>query len=179
MCAYASASDVSGLCRNLLGAASGFDTSTSPTLTQVNTWLSSGCALINSIVGGRGFSAIPQSSVAYEFAMQANAQFAAWMAERSRTLATVQVTERTRADMFKRDFNDSLDLLKVIDLGRLGVIQTSAVYTGGISNADKNSVESDTDRVTPRFTRGMLHDESIPQEGDFGALGGDPQARTT
>ncbi len=178
--AYASASDVAALCRNLIGSASNFDTSTRPTVAQVNTWLSAGCALINTIIFGRNYSAAVQpSSPAYEFVGLANAQFAAWQAERSLTLASVQAAERTRADMFKKDFNDSLNLIKTLSLGQAGVGQQSNVYTGGISQADKQDQEADSDRVTPRFVRGQMTDQAAPREGDLGSTYADPQVRTT
>ena len=176
--AYASASDVAALCRNLLGSASTFDASTSPTVTQVNAWLSAGCALINTVIFGRNYTgAVQPSSPAYEFIGMANAQFAAWQAERSRTLATVQATERTRADMFRRDFNDNLALIKTLSLGQASVDQQSNVYTGGVSQADKQAQEADTDRTTARFVRGQLTDHAAPREGDLGSLASDPQAR--
>lgn len=178
--AYASASDVAALCRNLIGSASTFDASTSPNVTQVNAWLSAGCALINTIIFGRNYSAAVQpSSPAYEFVGLANAQFAAWQAERSRTLASVQAAERTRADMFKKDFNDNLDLIKTLSLGQAGVAQQSNVYTGGISQADKQAEEANSDRVTSRFVRGQMTDQSAPREGDLGSTYADPQVRTT
>lgn len=151
--AYAAASDVGALCANLLGSASEFESSTSPTLTQVNSWLSSGCAAINARYGG----AIPATSNAYELARQANALFAAWFAERSRVNTRVAANERTRADMFKRDFDAVIEMLDLLDYDELGVdAGTSAAWAGGISRADKQTYEANSDRVKPRFSRGML-----------------------
>jgi len=176
--AYASASDVAALTRNLLGAYSNYGTSTSPTLTQVEAWLSAGCALINTTIFGRNYSqAVPEGSAAYEFISMANAQFAAWQAERSRTLASVNTNERTRADMFKKDFTDSLEMIKVLSLGQAGVAQVSNVYTGGISQSDKQAEEANQDRVNSRFVRGQMTDRAAPREGDLGSVNNDPQAR--
>ena len=173
--AYASGTDVASLCRNLVGSASSFDTSTSPNLTQINLWLSSGCALINSIIGSRGFGAIPTTSAAYDFARDANALYAAWRAESSRINARVAPGERTRADKFKQDFNDALGELKTMDLSRLGVsVANSQVYAGGISVADRDSVEADSDRVTSRFIRGMFRNKETIEPS--GTDAGDPQA---
>ena len=163
--AYASASDVIALCRNLVGSASGFDTSTSPTLTQVNVWLSSGCAMINAVLGSYGYDPIPTSSAAYDLALEANALYAAWLAERSRINARITSDERTRADMFKRDFEYHLDWLSALDLSALGVTQTSAggrPYAGGISRADKDTVNADADRVPARFARGAFRNKEAP-----------------
>ncbi len=154
--AYASASDVSALTRNLIGAASAFDTSTCPTLAQVNVWLSTGCAVINSRLAGMGYGTIATTSAAYEVAQQANACYAAWFAERSRQNARTSADERGRADIFKTDFEDLMEILLSLDLSQNGVTQTSRAYAGGISLSDKDSIESDTDRVIPRFARGMF-----------------------
>lgn len=163
--AYASASDVAALCRNLLGAASNFDNSTSPNIAQINAWLSAGCALINTTIFGRNFNqAVPLGSAVYEFMTMANAQFAAWQAERSRTLASVQATERTRADMFKNDFKESLALIDTLGLGQAGVGQSSNVYMGGQTLADKALDAGDTDMVKDRFVRGMMSDRTINDE---------------
>ena len=172
--AYGSASDVGALTRNLLGSANEYDTTTCPTLVQVTAWLSSGCALIEAVLAERGYGALPASSAAYGVAAQANALYAAWMAERSRINARLAQGERTRADMFKKDFQEMLDMLKAFDLSRMGLTQTSTAYAGGISASDKQTVEDDDDRTQPRFTRGDFRNV-LGIEGGGTAQGGDPQ----
>ena len=162
MCAYASPSDVGSLTRNLLGSASEYDTTTCPTLAQVNAWLSSGCALIDASLKAKGYGAIPTSSEAYDFAREVNALYASWLAERSRTGARVADNERTRADMLKRDFNDGLTMLLAMDFSYLGITPTVKSYAGGIDRSDKTTVELDTDRVQPRFSRGQFRDPEGP-----------------
>ena len=95
--AYASASDVAALCRNLANGGSTFDATTCPNGSQVNVWLSTGCAVINSRVQGMGYTP-PLTGTAAEVAQQANACYAAWFAERSRHNARTTADERTRAD---------------------------------------------------------------------------------
>jgi len=154
--AYAAASDVYSHVRSLVLPSGSFDTSTCPTLTDVNFWLSSGCSVINAHLAGAGYSAIGATSAAYGIAQAANALYGAWFAEQSRLSARVSADERVRADRFKKDFFDHLDMLTALDLGRMGVTrQVSGIYFGGISNSDKETVASDTDRVVPRFSRGM------------------------
>lgn len=163
--AYASASDVSALTRDLIGSASGFDTGTCPTLTQVNAWLSTGCAVINATIGGYGYGAIPESSAAYGLAQQANALYAAWMAERSRSSARISTQERTRAEMFRSDYKMLMETLSDLNLGRMGVTQTSQVVAGGISQSDKDRVAADSDRVPDRFSRGMFRNQDTLTPG--------------
>src|SRR3989304_3751133 len=112
--AYASASDIASLTKNLVGGASSFDTSTSPTLTQVNAWLTSGCAMIETVLG----AAVTNDKALYGVAIEANALYGAWMAERSRTNARTTAEERTRADMLRRDFLDHLKWLQQYGLSR-------------------------------------------------------------
>lgn len=156
--AYASASDVESLTRNLLGSSAEFDSSTSPTAIQVEAWLSSGCAAVEGYLGGT----VAGTSFAYDLAKQANALFAAWMAERSRINTRVSSDERTRADMFKRDFDAILEILGDMDLADLGIDAntTSSAWAGGISRSDRQTYISDTDRVPPRFYRGQFDDTS-------------------
>jgi hypothetical protein len=175
--AYCSASDVGILCQNLLGKAEDFDMSTSPTITAVNMWLSTGCAIINSQIKSAGYSApIASTSDAYDVAKQANAAYGAWWAERSRLNARVSSDERTRADMFKKDFDALMKVLLSLDLSEMGVTNISRMYAGGISVSDKETIEGDTDRVTPRFARGMFSNPAALEPGPGGSSG-DPQTR--
>lgn len=41
------------------------------------------------------------------------------------------------------------------------------VYAGGISVADKESIESNTDRVSPSFKRGMTDNPSVSDENEL------------
>lgn len=178
--AYCSASDVGILCQNLLGKAEEFDTSTSPTLTAITMWLSTGCGLINTRLAGEGYSVpIPTTSEAYDVARQANALYGAWMAERSRLNTRTAVDERTRADMFRNDFYELLSQLIDSNLSLAGVSSQSQgkAYAGGISVSDKATVESDTDRIKSRFNRGQFRNPSAQEPG--GTDSGDPQAPTT
>lgn len=175
--AYCSSSDVGILCQNLLGKAEDFDSSTSPTHSAVTMWLSTGCAIINSQIKSAGYSTpIPATSEAYDVARQCNALYGAWMAERSRLNTRTAADERTRADMFKKDFDSLMAVLLSLDLSELGQTITSKMYAGGISVADKDAIQSDTDRVTPRFARGMFSNPDTLEPGP-GGTSGDPQTR--
>lgn len=163
--AYASSCDVAALTFNLTGGASDFSSSTSPNLTQVNSYLSAGCSLIESTIGQRGYGAIGATSQAYGMATQINALFGAYLAESSRTNSRVAPGERTRADAFRKAYLDMLDILKTLDLSRLGVSQSGQEYTGGVTVSDKEIRESNADAVQPRFSRGMFRNRSTIQPG--------------
>ena len=154
---YAAASDVFAHVRSLVLPSASFDSATCPTLTEVNFWLTSGCSVIETKLASHGYGTIPTSSQAYGLAQECNALFAAWFAERSRLNARVSPGERTRADLFKRDFTDLLEILCGMDLSRAGVtvLSTGRAYSGGRTISYKETLEADTDRVKPRFVRDM------------------------
>ncbi len=124
------------------------------------------------LVDPSGIAMTEATSPAYGLAQQINAIYGAWMAERSRTNARSQPGERTRADMFKDDFKFFLEQLFMNDLSLAGVpAATSSVsrarpWAGGISVCDKESAQSDSDRVKPRFGRDMHSDPLRPRSGD-------------
>jgi hypothetical protein len=60
-------------------------------------------------------------------------------------------------------------MLVEMDLSRTGVTQTSVAYAGGISRSDVSSVESNTDRVKPRFTRGRFSNPEAGNDSDSSA----------
>src|SRR3990167_945054 len=156
--AYAVASDVSSLTRHLTSN-SAFTDDTNPASAQVAAWLSSGCAIIESRIGTRGYGAIPANSPAYGLATAANAFYAAWMAELSVISARVSRDENTRDDRFKRAFESQMTILMTMDLSMLGVSRTRrppTPYAGGVSVIDKQANEDNTDIVQGRFRRGQF-----------------------
>ena len=157
--AYASASDVSSLCRNLIAPSKAFTLSTCPTLTEVNTWLSSGCSQIELKLATCGYG-VPAASgtVIYDHLAHLNAIYAAGWAHNSRMTATVTADERTVGDRYLESFKDSLGMLCEEDLTLAGLSRADGrgLYAGGISVADKQTQEANTDRVEPRISRDMF-----------------------
>jgi hypothetical protein len=157
--AYCTTCDVYALTPGLVKPASAYDTATCPTLAQVTTWVTAGSSAIDTQLASAGYGPIPTSSAAYGLAGQANALFGAWFAERSRINARISADERTRADMFRRDYESMMEYLIGMDLSMAGVpvLVAGRPYAGGIDVADKDAVTADTSRVKPRFTRNMGH----------------------
>ncbi len=155
--AYSTCAQVADLCQNLIQGASTFTSSTSPTEAAVGRWLSSGCSIIETRLRGK----LTAGTTAYDMASDLNALFAAGKAELSRSNVTLQPGERTRGQVFMQMFWDELAQMLKMDLSALGwsslVTSTGGkVYAGGISQADKDTVTSDTDRVISRFNRGQF-----------------------
>ncbi len=157
--AYCGASDVAVFSQNILGGEDVYSESTAPTIKTVVAWMTSGCGIIETRLKAGGYSVPPASDTAiYAELLHCNALFAAGWVEMSRTNATVSKDERTRGQVFLEMFDDCLDGLLGRDLTLAGLTRQSAgrLYAGGISIADKQAKESDTDRVAPRFGRGMM-----------------------
>jgi hypothetical protein len=160
--AYSTCAQVAALIPNLLNGASSFDgldAAIRPSSAQLVTFMSSGCALIEVRVQSLGYS-VPLSGGLGTFAGDLEANFAAYRAELSRSSPRTAAGERSRADGFRKVFDDGLKMLADMDLSRAAGDYTSKFYAGGISEDDKDTVESDTDRVAPRFFRDVF-------DGDF------------
>jgi len=157
---YASASNVAGYCRSLLGSAQTFDATTSPASSHVDGWLAAGYSKINAYLSGSGY-AIPIAPTAaiYDELVDLNALYAAARAELSRVGVVINIGERLRGKIFMDMFYEGINSLGQMDLTAMGATKSSTMspYAGGISISDKDTYESDIDRVKPRFYRGM-HD---------------------
>ena len=155
--AYGSASGVAGFCSNLLSTASNFSASTVPSACQVTAWLSSGCAIIESNLSGVGYSVPVAAGTVYDWLVVLNELYAVAQAEKARTNITLAPGERTRGQVFEDDFWKGLERLLKQDLTSVGVGRRSGdiMYVGGVSIDDKDTIESDSDRVKPRFFRGQ------------------------
>ena len=155
--AYASASNVAPYCLNILGDSTNFTDSTMPTIKQVNGWLSSGCAVINAKILGMGYGIPASGTTIFEALTDCNALFAAARVEMARTNVTLAPGERTRGQIFEEMARAcACSVLGAGDLTLVGLTKTSSgkLYVGGVSVTQKQTEESDTDRVTPRFNRG-------------------------
>lgn len=155
--AFCSASDVSAYTPNLLNGQPNFSDSSVPTLTQVNSWLSSGCAIIVSRLSACGFSAPTSGTDAYNMLADLNALFGAARAELARTNVQISVDSRTRGQVFEAAFKKGLDDFLAMNLEELGLTSTYTQYgyVGGISQDDKDTVNDDSDRIPNRWSKGQ------------------------
>jgi hypothetical protein len=158
--AYSTCAQVAALIPNLLNSASSFDgldTSIRPTSAQLVTFMSSGCALINAHLAGMGYSTPIGATVGiYGYLSDLEANYVAYRAEMARSSPRTAAGERGRTESFKKAFDDGLKALAGMDLSRGGVDVSSKFYAGGISEDDKETVVTDTDRVHPRFHRDVF-----------------------
>lgn len=159
MSGFCAASDVSIMVKNILGDEPIFSTSTSPNVKAVNSWITTGCGVIELQLASRGYSVpVASTALAFEMLKRCNALWVAARVEESRTNITLAPGERTRGQVFHEQFGECMDTLLKNDLTFAGVSRSAVgqPYAGGISVADKQSNESNTDRVKPRFMRGQF-----------------------
>lgn len=151
---YATHKDVEVLCPRIFNAPSGV-----PEATVVQNWIDEGAALIDARLTSAGYSApVSSSAAAYKLFRHCNALYAACIVEMSRGTSQTAAAETGRSFNFCDRFERNLNSLLAMDLSGLGVSVSSAgqMYIGGISEDDKESVESDTDRIMTSFRRGQF-----------------------
>lgn len=154
---YCAASDVAAYCPNLLTGASNFSTTSVPTLTQVNNWITSGCGAIDLRLKAKNYTPPSASGgTVWDELTQLNALYAAARAELSRTNVRISLDERTRSSILEKMFQDGVDKLLTLDLALAGLDSGSGGYMGGVSDTDKDAVADNSDRVESRFKRGQF-----------------------
>ena len=155
---YSTCARCADLIPNILDGASDFNNLGSqirPTCDALIRFMSSGCALIETKLYSLGYT--PATGTAMDdFLADLESLYVAFRAEQVRGSPRTAQGERTRADMFRRAFDDGLKQLESMDLTRLGLAHDARWYVGGISESERDSVQSDTDRVDPRFGRGQF-----------------------
>jgi hypothetical protein len=158
---YASAAQVVPLCQNLLGGASAFTTSSSPTLASVEMWLGQAYDTINVRLSGSGIQVpIAATTSLYGQLEMLNTLYAAGMAEMSRINVILSPGERTRGQVFLEMFWKQLGELGTAGdlsaVGGGGRSDMAPLYAGGVNAADKASIDANSKFVKPRFKRDMF-----------------------
>lgn len=131
--AYAAASDVAALAPDLLSGASAFSTSSSPTLAEVEAWLSAGSAWLNAQIMSLGYTA-PDPELASDVLRIPNALYATMLAEQSRSMPTTSFGERTRGSIFEKLFADSLKTVLKLDWTLFGSQRSAVIHWTGAAS---------------------------------------------
>jgi len=157
--AYSTSERGAALIPSLLNGALNYDDLPStivPGSAALTLFHSSGCSLINSKLKSLGYAApVASTNDIYDYLADLEATYVAYRANALRSSPRTSAGERTVADQFKRAFEDGLKSLENMDLSRLNIAYEGKWYMGGISEAEKSAVSSDTDRVAPRFYRNI------------------------
>jgi len=155
---YSTCAHCSSLIPNILSGASSFDglgAEIVPGSAALILFMSSGCSLIEATLHSQGYTPA-KGTILDDYLADIEANYCAYRAELVRGSPRTATGERTRADAFRRAYEDGLKNLKNMDLTRMGLEYSGRFYVGGISDAERDSVESDTDRTEPRFKRGKF-----------------------
>ena len=168
--AFSTCAQVAALIPNLLNGASNLDDlaeDVRPASTAIRSFMSGGCALIIAKFNTMGF-APAGGGVLADFLADIEANYAAWRSELARSSPRTAKGERSRADDFRKAYEANLRQLDKMDLTMLGFALKEATgsgwYAGGISVSDKEAVESNTDRVQPRFKRDKFANPERPND---------------
>jgi len=161
--AYTTSSSVAAYCSNLTQNASDFSASTTPTQSQVNNWIAQGANQIDTVLATKGYTPPANSACnIYGQLGDLNTYYAVARAEKARTNVRLAPGERTRGQVFQKDFDDGIKLLLASDLSRAGLTYGHLGYVGGISVADKTAVQSDGDREPMRFSKDQFKNPRAP-----------------
>ena len=170
---FSSCALVSSLIPNLLDGASDFeginDSTVLPPSALIVAHMSSGCALIIAKVNSMGFSAPASNGALNDYFAVVEANYTAWQCEMSRSSPRTAKGERSRADDFRKAYEAALRQIDKMDLSMLGFTPISQAtgsgwYLGGTSQAEKDAVDSNTDRVDARFKRDGFVNPERPED---------------
>jgi hypothetical protein len=167
--AFSTCAMVAALIPNLLNGASTLDNMEDglrPASSEIRQFMSGGCSLIVANLASLGFNPPAEGGALYDFLGDIEANYAAWRAELSRSSPRVAKGERSRADDFRKAYEANLRQLHKMDLSMMGFTPKFSTgtgwYVGGTSQAEKDSVASNTDRVPARFERNSFGNPELP-----------------
>ena len=128
-----------------------------PASSEIRRFMSGGGSLIAAKISSMGFVPAGSAGALGDFLGDIESNYAAWRSETSRSSPRTNKGERSRASVFRKAYEAGLRQVGKMDLEAVGFTPMSAAggwYIGGISESEKASVASNTDRVKPAFTRG-------------------------
>lgn len=122
MATYGSEAGVEGINAHMIG---GYTASTTPTSTQVATWLTQGAATLDAAIARAGYTTPVASTVAgYQILVRLNDLYAAACAEQSVNISTAGPGEETRSEKLWKQYKTELNDLLTGDLTLLGLSLT-------------------------------------------------------
>ena len=170
--AYATYDQVKAMCPRRFNV-----TANAPTQANVNDWLEQGAQYLDAKLSSAGYTTpVTSGTAAYTMLTNLNTLFAAAMVENAYSVDVNAATGQSRGETLEMRFWKGVDNLLKLDLSGMGVTHTCHAYAGGISLADKDAVEDDSDRTPLAFRRGM---HAYPGAGTTDANApSDPQERS-
>jgi len=170
--AYGSASGVAALCKHLTNEGDGaFNNDTTPTRRQVLAFLDDGSALMDAEIAQHGFTTPVSASLVVAVLDPIAEYYAAAMAESIETVSRSDwqgTSESSKPTHWMDMHRDSMDrilsergrALAILGAGR-GVDLSEYLHAGGLSEDEKDTWESDSDFIQPRFKVGMMEYKTV------------------
>ena len=162
---YATVADVE-LYASGTGDSGTYTSDTRPTYAQVEGFLARGYARINTMLAAAGYGTpVASTATVYQDIVDLEALFAAARVELTRLSSRYSAEERTRGGVLMQEFKEGLKELLRQDLTQAGLAHSSFLTMTGWESSEKEAVEDDTDRVTPRFSRGQFRHAGTTRPG--------------
>lgn len=143
-----------------LTASGTFDTTTVPTLAQVERWLTIEYNILQGKLADIGYESVPTDSQAIAILQEAQALAVAVRCEMANPVMARTGEPSERFQELKRQRDDVRAFLASDALEHLGASRERAlgafVEATGVSRSRKSSVETDTDWIHHRFKRGQF-----------------------
>ena len=159
---YSSVDDVYAMTRHVLSGETTFDTSTVPTLAEVESFIDDVSSLLNDAVASFGFT-VPISTAGPLRSCDLWVRLkAAALVELTQRGSGFDESESSRVNMLVRFFDEAFNFVKMRAEGwkNQGVTVSDAMYQGLTFTAfDKHSERTDKDSTTleqPKFRRGLF-----------------------
>ena len=146
-----------------------FTTASTPTLSQVETFLTMGSAEVAAILTSYGYAQAQTDSDVLTALERFNVYSAAELIELSRPSAGggfPQAEPVSRVQIFGAWRRQLRDLLKTGGLAELGAGRTHMLTAGGISISDKEAIEEDSDFEPYKFFHDEFQDPNTTQTNE-------------
>lgn len=139
-----------------------FSTSTQPTLTEVETFLTMRYYTIQAILGDAGYELIPTDAEVLGYLQHLNSVGAVLDIELTNPITgTGEPNERYK--VFEKMWENGVKFIQGSGLEQLGATREGqSILAGGISISRKEVLGDDTDAVPPKFRRGMQEHPGLP-----------------
>jgi len=104
---------------------------------------------------------VQDEEITFALAEEPNIYLAAALLAKTLSVRYGNKADKSVGDL-KISYKSSYDMYNGLasELEIRGLMRSANVYCGGLSISEKDTVEEDTDRVKPSFTRGMHDDET-------------------
>lgn len=111
---------------------------------------------------------VSDEEIAYAIAQEANNVKAAVRVCYAIAMKFARKADKAVGDLkinYSQQYKQYLDMADTLD-SKIAAVEGAIAYAGGISVSDKDTVDADTDRVNPSFSRGM-HDNPNGFDPDY------------